>query len=328
MSAEPLSWINNALIHYPRFNQLHESIRMCQDLSKVAGEPQCMVLEGVAGAGKSTLVRAYAASFPRRETGDGTIIPVLYLEVPSPATVKGFASCMLRAMGDPAADRGTLWSMNARLVHFLRECQVQLAALDDFHHLVDKQTNRVLAEVSDWLKVLIKEANVPVLVVGITGKVDMILRSNEQLSRLFAVRETLEPFIWDPQDKKAIRDFAAFVRCAEDGIGLRLSEELPRDDWLYRIHFATDGVVGNIMNLLRFAAFQSQRDGAAALTRETMGRAFGIRLSRHVRKSVNPFTDAPITLPPLPTDPPDSTGRRSQRRKEPEETAAEVLTAR
>ena len=24
MSAEPLSWINNALIHYPRFNQLHQ----------------------------------------------------------------------------------------------------------------------------------------------------------------------------------------------------------------------------------------------------------------------------------------------------------------
>lgn len=54
---------NTTLVHYPRFNELHADIRLCQEVSQLAGEPQCMVLEGVAGAGKSTLVKTYAEFF-------------------------------------------------------------------------------------------------------------------------------------------------------------------------------------------------------------------------------------------------------------------------
>lgn len=325
-----LARANNALIHYPRFNELHRSIRMCQELSVLAGEPQCMVLEGVTGAGKSTLVRAYSASFPRRETGEGTIIPVLYVETPSPATVKGLAARMLEAMGDPAAQRGTLWSMNSRLVHYGGQCQVQLVALDDFHHLIDRETNRVLAEVSDWLKVLIKEMNKPFLVVGIEGKVDLILQNNKQLSRLFAVRETLEPFQWEPSDKETIREFALFVKCAEEGLGMSLADEFKREEWLQRLYMATNGIVGNVMNLIRFAALLAQQEQATLLTREIMGRAFDTRLRKHVPRSANPFTDVPqpeAVLPAAPADPANSTNNRSRRRKEVEESPAEVLRA-
>jgi len=330
-ASDLLTRANNALIHYPRFNDLHRSIRMCQELSVLAGEPQCMVLEGVTGAGKSTLVQAYAASFPRRETGEGTIIPVLYVETPSPATVKGLAARMLEAMGDPAAQRGTLWSMNSRLVHYGGQCQVQLVALDDFHHLIDRETNRVLAEVSDWLKVLIKEMNKPFLVVGVEGKVDLILHNNKQLSRLFAVRETLEPFRWEPSDIETIREFALFVKCAEEGLGMSLADELKREEWLQRLFMATDGIVGNVMNLIRCAALLAQQEQVTLLTREIMGRAFDIRLRKHVPpRSANPFTDVPqpeAALPAASADPANSTNNRSRRRKDVEESPTEVLRA-
>ena len=109
-----LEQANTTLIFYPRFMELHKKIRRCQDLSRIAGEPQCMSLEGVTGAGKSTLVRNYAEQFPRCETEEGTVIPVFYLETPSPVTVKGMASVLLEKLGDPAAHKGTLWSMNSR----------------------------------------------------------------------------------------------------------------------------------------------------------------------------------------------------------------------
>ena len=54
-----------ALISYPQFKALHQDIKQCQLLSKIAGEPQCMSLEGVSGAGKSTLVKVYARTFPK-----------------------------------------------------------------------------------------------------------------------------------------------------------------------------------------------------------------------------------------------------------------------
>lgn len=321
-----------ALIRYPRFNALHEDICMCQQVSKMAGEAQCMVLEGVTGTGKSTLVRTYAEAFLRYESASGTKIPVLYMETPSPVTVKGMAARMLEVMGDPAAHKGSQWAMNTRLTHFIQACEVQIVILDDFHHLIDRDTNRVLETVSDWLKVLIKETNVPFLVVGIEGRVEPILRANAQLSRLFAVRETLQPFRWDPADGETVKEFATFVRCVEKGIGVSLSDELPQTEFLYRLHYATNGVVGNVMNLMRFGALLAQKQETQTLTLALLEQAFEKRLRKHMLKMANPFAlngGGRFAAPQFESDGMAIEGDgRSSRRRRRGPSAAQVLTAR
>ena len=287
--ATPIGRANAILIRYPRFNTLLGNIQLCRDMSQTAGEPQCMILEGVPGAGKSTLVKSYAESCSHYETPSGTKVPVFYLETPSPATVKGMAAKLLAVLGDPAANHGTLWSMNSRLVHFIQACEVQMIILDDFHHLIDKETNRVLSKVSDWLKVLIKETNVPFLVVGVDGTVRRILDANAQLSRLFAIRETLRPFQWDSQEVETIKEFTAFIAFAERMAGVRLTEEIGRAELLHRMYYATDGVVGNVMNLLRYGVALAQQRETDTLTLEVLAAAFNMRLAEHVRKR-NPFT--------------------------------------
>ncbi|MCL4262240.1 MAG: ATP-binding protein [Anaerolineae bacterium] len=313
------------LIRYPRFNELHADIRLCQEATAQAGEPACMALEGVSGAGKSTLVRAYAANFPRYEARDGTRIPVFYLETPSPVTVKGMAVQMLTALGDPGAHKGTLQMMNARLIHYLQVCEVQLVILDDFHHLIDTETNRVLARVSDWLKVLIKETGIPYLVVGIDNSVETILRANQQLSRLFAVREALRPFRFD--NEAEARLFAHFLQYAQEVVGLSFADEIPANELLLRLHYATDGVVGNVMNLLRFAALLANHAGVDELTLPILDEAFNKRLHRHMLKGQNPFT-VPIDklLPARPVSRVDGAGNSSRPRKRQTPTAAAILT--
>ena len=280
---------NTAMIRYPRFNQLHRDINECLEMSKLSDEPQCMALEGVTGAGKSTLVQDYVNAFPRVEEENGTRIPIFYAETPSPVTVKGMAATMLSYLGDPAAHRGTLWSMNFRLIRLMIACQVEIAILDDFHHLIDKETNRILEQVSDWLKVLIKETGVTFLVVGISGKVEYILQANSQLSRLFAVRETLEPFRYDPTDQASVREFARFVQYAEKTIETPLPKGLPRQELLYRLHSATEGVVGNLMNLLRYAALVARKQHKTSIDLTILAAAFDKRLSKHLRGKSNPF---------------------------------------
>lgn len=296
----------------------------------MAGEPQCMVLEGMTGAGKTTLVQAYVEAFSRYDTASGTRIPIFYMETPSPVTVKGMAARMLEVMGDPAAHKGPLWSMNARLIRFIEACTVQLVILDDFHHLIDKDTDRVLETVSDWLKVLIKETNVPFLVVGIEGGVERILRANRQLSRLFAARETLEPFGWNPSDEATMAEFAAFVKYVEKGMGMPLSDEVPRTELLHRLHYATDGVVGNVMNLMRCAALLAQKQGTEQLTLSILGRAFDKRLRKHMAGKINSLTaDAGrhfVAPQSAPANAPGSTNHRSKQRKKRGPTAMDVLT--
>lgn len=307
-----------SLIRYPRFNALHQDISLCQELSVSTGEPQCMVLEGVTGAGKSTLARAYAESFPRYETDEGRKVPVFYVETPSPVTIKGMAARMLQELGDPAAEKGTRWSMDARVIRFIQACEVQLVILDDFHHLIDKDTNRVLNSVSDWLKVIIKETGIPYLVVGIEGTVEPILQANAQLSRLFAVRETLRPFAWDVAQKETIEEFASFMLYAEKSIGIPLATNMDRIELIARIHFATDGVVGNITNFMRLATLLAQKRNQDVIPLEILAEAFSKRLAKHMNRE-NPF-EAPVErsflIPPeiQPRNAPHSVSHRVRRR--------------
>lgn len=281
-----------ALIRYPRFNEQHREIQRCQSLSRIAGEPQCMSLEGVTGAGKSTLARDYAATFPRRETEDGVTIPVFYAEIPSPATVKGTAAALLEQMGDPLAGKGTLWGMNSRLVKLIQACGVELVILDEFSNLIDTETHHVLASVSNWLKMLIKQTSVPFLVIGLDGKVDCILHANPQLSRLFAAREKLLPFTWDVQNRETIQEFNLFVSYAEKAVELPLSADVPRVELLYRVFYATNGVVGNVMNLLRYATMVACEKGISQMTLADLAIAFEKRLGQHLRTKKNPFMAA------------------------------------
>ncbi len=278
-----------ALIRYPRFKALHHDIHECQEMSRLSNEPQCMSLEGVTGAGKSTLARDYVALFPRTEQADGSHIPIFYVETPSPVTVKGMAVTMLARLGDPAAHYGTLWSLNFRLIRLMVACQVELVILDDFHHLIDQATNRILEQVSDWLKVLIKETGIPFLVVGVEGKVERILEANAQLSRLFAVRQTLQPFRCDPTDATSIQEFERFTSYAEQIIATPLAATLPRLELLHRLHYATDGVVGNLMNLLRYSAWLAKQQSQETISLPLLAAAFEKRLSRHVKGKTNPF---------------------------------------
>lgn len=316
-----LAQANTALIRYPRFKALHNDIRECQEMSLLANEPQCMSLEGVTGAGKSTLVQDYVALFPRIEQTDGTRIPIFYAETPSPVTVKGMAATLLARLGDPAAYHGTLWAMNFRLIHLMIDCQVELVILDDFHHLIDKETNRILEQVSDWLKVLIKETGIPFLVVGIEGKVERILETNAQLSRLFAVRQTLQPFRFDSSDEASIQEFARFVQYSEQVIDMPLPTALPRLELLYRLHYATEGVVGNLMNLLRYAAWLTRQRNQEAMSLPTLATAFEKRLAKHVKKTTNPFLTAPNEV--FVAEPMDSDVSPTRMRRQP--SAADIL---
>jgi len=284
----------------------------------------------VTGAGKSTLARDYARAFPRFLTDEGVQVPVFYMETPSPVTVKGMAAVMLERLGDPAAHRGTQWSMNSRLTRLMVACGVEIAILDDFHHLIDCETNRVLAKVSDWLKVLIKETGLPFLVVGIEGTVERILDVSPQLSRLFAARETLKPFKWDMSDEAYVWEFAQFVKYAEEAIGMTLSDDLPRMEMLYRLHYATGGVVGNLMNLLRYAAMSAQEKGRDTVDLPILAVAFHRRLSRHLKKRVNPFEEVREERILAPDSPPEmqingtGEGPRGQRKRK---SSGSALTA-
>lgn len=198
--------------------------------------------------------------------------------------------------------------------------------------MIDSETEKILAEVSNWLKVLIKETKVPFLVMGIEGKVEMILKSNSQLSRLFAVREKLERFQWDMSKPGTIQEFADFIQATEDVVELELPWRSNSDaDLLLRLYYTTDGVVANIMNLMRGVGRIARKRQVGKLEMDILATVFDKRLAKHLCKSVNPFQvsreTAFIPPPEPPKDDANATGKRGRKgNKKPPSIGATLST--
>lgn len=314
-----LDKLNKSIIRYPQINKLKEKIVDCESFSHKCLEPQCMALKGEPGAGKTTLLLNYVAAHPRYDDKDGTVIPVLYIETPSPATEKALALKISEELGDPAYScHRTLNDLTRSLPKMIKACKVSLVILDDFHHLIDAKTDRVLNKVADWLKVMIKESEVPFVVVGVGEKIDRILAKNEQLSRLFLYSEAIQPFYFDLNDAIKVKELSAFVLLIEKSIGMRFTRQVSWIDLLHRLWYATNGYVGNMMNLSRLAAHLAGKANGNDIDLEALRLAFDLRLKRHIGK-LNPFDDniwkqiTPPVLPPI--DDPESIGKRSNPRK-------------
>src|SRR2546421_682130 len=78
--------VENLFVIYPRIRAILKKIAYCHQHATIAAEPDGMLLEGVAGTGKTTLGRYYSRAYPRKVTEEGTVAPILTTRVEVPAS--------------------------------------------------------------------------------------------------------------------------------------------------------------------------------------------------------------------------------------------------
>ncbi len=322
--------IEQILIRHQRFNTLTAEIDYCgffaNELS--TSNPPCIVILGETGAGKTTLIQNWIAStgLTRQETPEGSIIPYLYVFVPAQATIKATASVFLETLGDPNAGRGTQWNMVGRLKKLIKECKVRIIFVDEFQHIVDKDTHHVLHAVADFLKDLINQTNVPMVLIGRIGEAERILTVNPQLDRRVGSPLILEPFAWDRQQATTtILEFRTLMEHIDQALPFDPSD-LGEEDMAYRFFYATNGYLGHIMEIIRRAARDAIKAECATLTLPLLATAYDARIARTAMGigKVNPFTasfteaSAPKVIPaPERTQLPARSGERATTRRGP-----------
>jgi Cdc6-like AAA superfamily ATPase len=154
-----------------------------------------LLITGESGVGKTTLCKKYVERYPRIDLTEKTKVPVLLARIPFPATPKNLVTVLLAELGDPLSDKGTTFSKTKRLFKLLKECEVELIILDEFQHFIDRDSDKVLNTISDWLKQLINESKLPIVLVGLSESIK-ILEANSQLRRRFAMSDELTNFDW------------------------------------------------------------------------------------------------------------------------------------
>ena len=298
--AQRIDMVEHLLLHHARFNTLLARIDYC---ARFGGEiktknPPCLAILGNTGAGKTTLIDAWLEKAPLRtmETDEGTIIPYLYVLVPSSPKKKGAVSAFLRALHDPNPSRGTEWDMISRVHRLIKRCKVQVIFVDEFQHLRDKDTQKVVHAIADFLKDIINQAHIPMILTGKLGEAESILMANSQLDRRVGTPLVLEPFEWDRSRPETIKELRTLMRDIDRALPLDLSD-LQNEEMAFRFFYASDGYLGWIMEIIREAAVRAIDTDCHCLNKPLLAAAYEARLAGTDvgDGKVNPFSTARFT---------------------------------
>lgn len=207
--------IEDIYVLSPYLQSVLEAIRYCHNYSRLYREPKCLLITGLPGVGKTSVAEYYMGDYPRINNEERVEVPVLYVKIEVPATSKNLVSALLAGLGDPAAERGSIGSQTRRLRNFLKELKTELIILDEFQHFIDRDSLKVLKTISDWLKLLIDNSKLPVVLMGMPySHLILDTRGNEQLRRRFSLRKSIEPFGWGEQDEEQ-EDFRNFLKLVD-----------------------------------------------------------------------------------------------------------------
>lgn len=294
---EKIEIIMRSIIVSEEFDAAYKGILLCTEKNAVYAKPFGCLLLSKGGLGKTTLCKAIVKKHPKyiktENNINKTIIPVFYIEIPSPATVKSVASSMLKALNDPAPFSGTTAQLNHRLVTLLKACETKLIFMDEFHHLFDLQTStkRMNTVVSNWIKTLINETGICFCLVGLP-EFESLLKIDTQLARRFT-----HSFFLKPLKIQKINEFGtlhAFLHQVEKNIEskLNIKFEPPLSNQLLalQIFIATSGNHAYLMLLIENCLYQTINNEQIIIKTTHFAKAWQEGITAYASKiSTNPF---------------------------------------
>ena len=285
--SERIDKANSLIVLHPRFREAVDLLRRCHQTAHGCGEPACGALLGASGVGKTSVVNHYRRLHPPQETETATRQPVLQVTLQPDARPKGIAADLLLALGDPAWSSGTVQTLTNRAVKLLKRCRVELIVFDEFHHLFDLDRSKVMTKAAQWLKVLIVNTGIPVVVCGMP-EAEHVLRA-EHTERRFKERLILHCFTW--RTTAGRREFCSMLKKLDATLPLAAESGLAGPELAGRFYLACRGVPDYLMTLVRSGFAEALGRGSERIELCDLARVYETKLAqqRVLAEQSNPF---------------------------------------
>lgn len=263
--------VDDTLVPHPAFEEATRRMAQCFEYAKVGREPVGIAILGESRTGKSRSIEEFQAKHCPTRTEEGVETPVLRVVTPAKPTTKGLAESLLRAMGDPKADRGTEQAKTARIATLMRACGTRMLVIDEFQHFYDRGSEKVIHDVANWLKNLVDETRVALVVAGLPY-CEAVLEQNEQLAGRFLAPIRMPRFAWTNAESREhfIDILGAFSARLEERFDL---PRLDSEEMALRCYCATGGLMGYLAKFLRQAVLDAAAASANAITLADLAQA-------------------------------------------------------
>lgn len=275
------------LIRHPYFNAILAEMESCFEESVDCAEPQCMLITGDTGVGKSRLLETFHSLHPHFINGDHTETPVLLASLPLPATISGLFTAILACLKAPYPDRGNIEYKHTRLIQLLSRCYARMIILDEFQHLVERGTVRRIEVVADAIKSLINQTRLPFILVGMPSAA-AVLECSPQLAGRFPLRMAISAFNWI--EKPA--DFERLLSCYEQGLPMDKASGLCDEDMPARFYLATGGNFRSLATLIQKAVRMALMQGCPRIEKTHLVLCFDRYLAQNRKLRANPFSES------------------------------------
>jgi hypothetical protein len=177
---------------------------------------------------------------------------------------------------------------------------------------VDVQRASIVNDVADWLKEQVEEARLAIVVAGLQRCLE-VLRQNEQLRRRFSATLRVGAFRWELKEDRTT--YRAFLRAVQEQLPEYEMPSLSDLDMAFRLHYASYGLIGYTMKIVRGAARIARCHPRRQITIRTLSQAFAEHVWAERLDDPNPFTEKfdcdkapPLTLPSARTSIPHAMG--------------------
>lgn len=194
-TSELITQFNSQIVFFSQYRKAYAMMAKAVNTTKIRQVPNCCVVAGPSGVGKSTLAQLYRDSFPAPnrvalpQEGIRQTLPAFYFCVPSAVTVKSFVKALLAGLGC-SDQKGDTVDLVFRATALLKTREVEVCLLDEIQRLTRPNAQYTKDAVIDCLVTLLNYTNIPIILLGTKECLDLVY-SREILARRYPYRMEL-----------------------------------------------------------------------------------------------------------------------------------------
>lgn len=285
MNSDFFNMGGDVMLH-PSFETAFKKVERLHRRHLETGSGQGLLLTGLSGAGKDTLIEYYKNLHPDVPLEDRTIRKIVSLDTPSAPTVKILVQAMQYQLAENAVT-GSAEFQTQRIFRLVKERGVELIFFNELQHFVDRKHEDEMRRATDWIKNFSSTTKIPFVLVGLP-RTRRLLEVNEQLRRRCSAGYYIKEFGFEtPEEKKLFRGVLRSLREQFPLPCIPLEEEKMAE----RFHYATNGQFGYINRLSQGAVEAAYMNQDAEIRQEHYYQGFREEVWNEAPDELNPFSD-------------------------------------